>query len=240
MFNNEQSILFLTQAYPDFEKSHRGIFIQNLAEDLVNQGYNLIVVTPRIYKKSKMFEKLNNILIYRFYFPSGERTLISFKKIPIFLMLTYMISCLTKTFKVMLKHSCQLIHVHWIHPNGLIGLTAKLILRKPMIVHVRGSDFNLFVSRNRFFKILTRLILEKSDFVLCTSNTAKTGIINSFLKLDPQKVIVIYNKIDSSRFRPIPENIARKRLGIRLSGICMLFAGKLVYEKGVCDRSLSP
>jgi len=235
MFNKKQAILFLTQAYPDFEGSCRGIFIRNHVDDLVSHGYFITVVTPRIYKKSKKKEKLRNVFIYRFYFSSGEKPLISFKKIPILLMMIYMISCFLKMFEVMVRHSCQLIHVHWIHPNGFIGLIAKLVFRKPMVVHVRGSDFNLFASRNRFFKILTRLVLEQSNFILCTSERAKFGIINSFSKLNPQKVVVVYNKVDSSRFHPLPENEVRQTLGIPQKGICMLFAGNLVPEKGILE-----
>jgi len=233
MFDKRQFILFLTQAYPDFEGSHRGIFIRNLVDDLVSHGYRLVVVTPRIFKKSLKKERNAHVFIDRFYFPSGERPLISFKKIPIFLMLIYMVSCLVETFQAMARHSCQLIHVHWIHPNGFIGFIVKLVFRKPLIIHVRGSDFNLFAGRNRFFRVLTYMILRQADRILCTSENARTGLLHTFPKLDPGKIVVVYNKIDSSRFHPTPEKEAREKLGIQPQGISMLFAGNLFYEKGI-------
>ncbi len=50
-------ILFLTNAYPDFDTSYRGIFIKKMATLLKREGYQISVVTPKIYRKSPYFEE---------------------------------------------------------------------------------------------------------------------------------------------------------------------------------------
>ena len=62
------SILFLTNAYPDFDSSYRGIFIKQMASFLQRDGYKISVVTPKIYKGSSHFEEQKGIKVYRFPF----------------------------------------------------------------------------------------------------------------------------------------------------------------------------
>ena len=78
----KKSILFLTNAYPDFEDSYRGIFIKKMAQLLQNDGYQISVVTPKIYRSSRYFEEQNGIKVYRFPFFAGSKLLIEYNKIP--------------------------------------------------------------------------------------------------------------------------------------------------------------
>ncbi|MGB9628410.1 MAG: hypothetical protein ACPL6D_07100, partial [Thermodesulfobacteriota bacterium] len=119
---NKKSILFLTNAYPDFETSYRGIFIKQMATLLRDEGYQINVVTPRIYHRSRLFEDQGRIKVYRFPFFSGNKPLIQYKTIPYFRLLLYFISGFLLTIFVALKSKCQLIHVHWAIPTGLIGV----------------------------------------------------------------------------------------------------------------------
>ena len=73
-------ILFLTNAYPDFDSSYRGIFIRKMVSLLKADGYDIAVVTPRIYKKSRYVEEQNGMKVYRFPFFSGNRLLIEYLK----------------------------------------------------------------------------------------------------------------------------------------------------------------
>ena len=235
MANELPSICFLSQAFPDDEKAYRGIFIKNLAKHLGDNGFQVVVITPRIFKWSKKREHEGNVEIFRFAFPSGGKLLISYKKIPVFRMILYMGACAIRTCMVINSHSCQLIHVHWIHPNGVVGLLVKVLFRRPLIIHVRGSDFNLFATRNRFFRALTKIILAHADRILCTSDSLKSGIIRTFPKLNERKILVIYNDIDTTQFHPVPEHQARATLRIAQKRLHFLFVGNLVREKGIPD-----
>ena len=117
----KRSILFLTNAYPDFESSYRGIFIKKMAHLLQKEGYQISVVTPKIYKGSHYSEEQDGIKVYRFPFFARNKLLIEYKNIPYLRMLLYYISGFFFTIYVILKNKCGLIHVHWAIPTGLIG-----------------------------------------------------------------------------------------------------------------------
>ena len=115
-------ILFLTNAYPDFDSSYRGIFIKKMASFLKTDGYEIAVVTPKIYKKSHYVEEQNGIKVYRFPFFAGNRLLIEYDKIPYLRMILYYISGFLLDALCLIRHRCQMIHVHWAIPTGLIGV----------------------------------------------------------------------------------------------------------------------
>jgi len=235
MVTKRSAILFLTQAYPDYPGAYRGIFVKNLADQVAKRGHPVIVVTPKIFHDSEKYESSGDVQVFRFFFPSGGKTLVAFKRIPVFRMLVYMFSSLLKSVGIMKRQGCEIIHVHWIHPNGIIGVVLKWLYHVPLVVHVRGTDFHTFAKRNRFFAFLTSFVLSHTDRILCTSGILRDGILMSFPEIDRENVIVVYNEVDTSLFHPIPEEEARKNLGIQEKGIHLLFIGNLVKEKGILD-----
>jgi glycosyltransferase involved in cell wall biosynthesis len=77
--------------------------------------------------------------------------------------------------------------------------------------------------------------LARSDWILCTSEELKRGILEAFPELEIKNISVAYNEVDTSLFKPIPEKEARNYLGIQEEGLHFLFVGNLVREKGVMD-----
>jgi hypothetical protein len=88
----KKSILFLTNAYPDFGSSYRGVLVKKMAILLHKEGYQVAVVTPKIYKNSHYFEEQNGIRVYRFPFFSRNKLLIEYEKIPYLRMMLYYIT----------------------------------------------------------------------------------------------------------------------------------------------------
>ena len=166
-------ILFLTNAYPDFESSYRGIFIKKMASFLLRDGYEITVVTPKIYKRSDYFEGQNRIKVYRFPFLSGNKPLIEYKKIPYFRMILYYLTGFFFSIYALIKHKCHLIHVHWAIPTGLIGVLAGALLNKPFIVTIHGSDFRLATSKSSFLRQLFIFVCRKAKHLICVSEIMK-------------------------------------------------------------------
>src|SRR3989304_5903236 len=122
-------ILFLTNAYPDFDSSYRGIFIKKMAELLHGDGYEVSVVTPKIYAKSLYFEEQNGIKIYRFPFFARNKLLIEYKKIPYLRMILYYTTGFIFSIYAVFKNRCNVIHAHWAIPTGLIGVWVGALLK---------------------------------------------------------------------------------------------------------------
>jgi glycosyltransferase involved in cell wall biosynthesis len=172
----KNSILFLSNAYPDFESSYRGIFIKKMATLLKSEGYTIRVVTPKIYKGSSYFGEQDGLGVYRFPFFAKNKLLIEYKKIPYLKMIFYYISGFLFTIYVMVKSQCNLIHVHWAIPPGLIGVWAGRLLRKPVVVTIHGSDFRMATEGSNLLKKIFLYVCQKAERIICVSKLQAGGI----------------------------------------------------------------
>jgi glycosyltransferase involved in cell wall biosynthesis len=184
----KNSILFLTNAYPDFNSSYRGHFIKNMATRLEKVGYQITIVTPKIFRGSLYFDNQDGIKVYRFPFFANNKLLIEYEKIPYLRMVLYYFSGLITTLYALVKYKCDLIHIHWAIPTGLISVLAGAILKRPFIVTIHGSDFRIAMSKRFLLKIFL-YICNKSQHIICVSEVQKKEIEQRGIKEDKISVL---------------------------------------------------
>jgi len=187
------SILFITNAYPDFESSYRGIFIKKMASLLQEEGYQISVVTPKIYRGSPYFEEQDGIKVYRFPFFARDKLLIEHKQIPYLRMVLYYITGFLLTIYAVLKNRCNLIHAHWAIPTGLIGTWVGSLLKKPLIVTIHGSDLRMALERPGFLRKIFVFVCHHATHLNCVSNGQKKemeqlGILGEKISIIPMGV----------------------------------------------------
>ena len=166
-------IVFLTNAYPDFESSYRGIFIKKLATLLQKEGYQISVVTPKIYKKSRYFENQDGIKVYRFPIFARNKLLIEHTKIPFLRMILYYFTGFLLTIYVVIKNRSSVIHVHWAIPTGLIGILVGSILKKLLIVTIHGSDLRMALEKSGFIRKIFIYVCRHASHLNCVSHGQK-------------------------------------------------------------------
>lgn len=204
------SILFLTNAYPDFDSSYRGIFIKKMATLLEDEGYEISVVTPKIYGGSRYFEGRNGIKVYRFPFFAQNKLLIEYKRVPYLKMTLYFISGFLMTLCVALRNKCDLIHVHWAIPTGLIGVWISRLLKKRIVVTIHGSDLRLALERPGFLRKIFVYVCKNAGHLNCVSSVQKKemeqlGITSEKISIIPMGVDEVFfeegkeRKIESKR-----------------------------------------
>jgi len=192
----KRSVLLITNAYPDFDSSYRGIFIKRLAQLLQKDGYEISVVTPKIYKGSHYFEKQNGIRVYRFPFFAGNKLLIQYEKIPYLRMILFYMTGFFLTIFAVVKHRCCLIHAHWAIPTGVIGALVGVLLRKPLIVTIHGSDFRMAMDRSFLLRKLFLYVCRRARHVTCVSEVQKREIEQ--LGIGGEKISVFPMGIDAT------------------------------------------
>ena len=185
----KRSILFLTNAYPDFESSYRGIFIKKMASLLQEEGYQISVVTPKIYRGSPYFEEQDGIKVYRFPFFARDKLLIEHKQIPYLRMVLYYTTGFFLTLYAMFKNKCNVIHVHWAIPIGLIGSWVGSLLKKPFIVTIHGSDLRMALERPGFLKKIFVYVCKNATHLNCVSNVQKKDLEQ--LGITSEKISII-------------------------------------------------
>ena len=144
-----------------------------MAEHLQAEGYHITVVTPKIYKGSHSIEERDGITVYRFPFFANNKLLIEYEKIPYLKMICYYLSGFVVTLYALLRERCNLIHVHWAIPTGLIGVITGGLLRKPYVVTIHGSDFRMAMEGPSLLKKAFLQVCRKAMRVTCVSDGQK-------------------------------------------------------------------
>jgi glycosyltransferase involved in cell wall biosynthesis len=139
-------------------------------------GYQISVVTPKIYQKSQCVEEQEGMRVYRFPFFSGNRPLIEYQKIPYLRMFLYYVTGFLLANYVVLKHKCHLIHAHWAIPTGLIGILVGSLLNIPVVVTIHGSDFRIGSTKTSILKKIFLYVCRRARHVICVSGVLKRGI----------------------------------------------------------------
>ncbi len=190
-------VLMITTSYPDYEGSNRGIFIRRLCRELVNKGVEVVVLTPRIFSQSPLFEEEQGIRVHRFRFPSGNRPLNQIESVPVCAMCIYMLSGLFTALRLIMKEKPDVIHGNWIVPTGLIAALAGFLARTPVINTARGMDIR--VSDRGALRFLFHMAVKLSDRVTVVSEAMRarpclssaevitSGVNDSFFKIAPDR-----------------------------------------------------
>ncbi len=189
-------VLMVTTSYPDFEGSTRGIFIRRLCRELVKHGVEMVVLTPRIFSQSPLFEEEQGIRVHRFRFPSGNTPLNQRETIPIPAMCIYMISGLFTALRLIKREKPDVVHGNWIVPAGLIAGIAGRVTGTPVINTARGMDIR--VSKKGIVKLLFELAVKLSDKVTVVSEAMRNRECLSGAE-------VISSGVNEEFFRIVPD-----------------------------------
>jgi glycosyltransferase involved in cell wall biosynthesis len=165
-------VLLVTTSYPDFPGSQRGIFIRKLCLELLKNGLDVLVLTPRILSQSACFEDDSGIKVYRFWFPSNNKQLNQMDSVPMIPMAIYMVSALFKALHLIVKYKPDVIHGNWIVPTGLIAAIAGRILRVPVLNTAHGMD--LRISERQPIRALFDLAVKLSNKTIVVSPSMKS------------------------------------------------------------------
>ena len=78
-----------------------------------------------------------------------------------------------------------------------------------------------------------RAAAESADAIVAVSGGMRTDILATYPSVDPDRVEVIHNGIDTDAWRPVAETGALRRLGIDPDVPSVVFVGRITRQKGV-------
>lgn len=204
-------VLVLTTTFPRWVDDPIPTYVYDLSKRLQDKGFDIIVLAPHYYR-SKKFEIIENMKIYRFpyFYPykyqklcynggilSNLKSIIAQIQLPLFIFAyIYYILKITKNEKI------DLIHAHWIIPSGFVVSIVKSIIKKPFIVSVHGSD--IASANNSFIRCIIRHILRKVD--ICTANSNATKDLILAANGSYKRVDIIPMGVDTDKFEPFVQN----------------------------------
>ncbi|WP_020565203.1 glycosyltransferase [Methylosarcina fibrata] len=225
-------VLWITSSYPRFEHDSAAVFLRRLADFLLEEGVDLHVLSP---DDSAVERPLPDDLIknyrFRYFFPRrlqllayGSGILPNLRARPwLFLQIPFFLLGQFWSARSLIRRiEPDLIHAHWLFPQGWIAAWLGRRWKVPVIVTVHGGDaFSLQQSALAGIKRWT-----VHNCSTWTSNTAATAQAVGDRLPKPE---IIPMGVDSRRFNSGTVFTKSPEVSV------ILFVGRLVEKKGVRD-----
>ena len=231
-----KTTLVMASTFPRRKNDTTPGFVYELSKRLMSRERAIVVLAPHA-ANAKKHESFDGLDTYRFqYFipsdmqkiaygagiiPNVKSNPIALFQVPFFLLSEYI-----KTSSLIRKYNPDVIHAHWLIPQGIIASMLKKKNTK-LIVTIHGSD--LFPLKNPMFKSMQRNVMKNCD--ICTVNSEATK--NELMKRFPEfkdKVFVIPMGVDTKQF--FKKN-AKSKFNEYTDKKIILFVGRLNEQKGI-------
>jgi glycosyltransferase involved in cell wall biosynthesis len=226
------TLLVLASTYPRWAGDPEPAFVHELSRRLVGR-FRVIVLCPHAPDAAER-ELLDGVEVIRYrYAPSRWERLVNDGGIVVNLrrrrwMLAlvpgFVLAQLWTALRVIRRECVDVIHAHWLLPQGLIAaLAVKGTGRRvPFLVTSHGAD--LFALKGRALDAIKRYVARRAAAVAVVSATMKAALAD--LGIDQRRVVVRSMGVDfRQRFTPDPQTLR--------SASQLLFVGRLVEKKGL-------
>ncbi|MFC1826882.1 glycosyltransferase [Thermodesulfobacteriota bacterium] len=232
---NKKKLLVTTSTFPRWQNDTDPPFVYELAKRLTHH-FDITVLAPN-YPGALATEKMSGLQVHRFrYFfnklellACSEGILPTLKKNSLFYLLIpfFLLGELRALIKLTRKIKPDVIHAHWILPQGFIAALAQKITGVPYIVTTHGGD--IYGLQGRFATALKRYALHNAAHVTVVSKDIQQTIEEKF----GEDILtdVISMGVDSQLFHPDRKNSALREK-YKISGPFLLFVGRLTEKKG--------
>lgn len=231
MEDNKKNLLVLTSTFPRWPDDVEPPFVYELSRRMTDK-FNVYVLAPH-FKSSKFFEKIESMTVYRYVYCIPKYETLAYEggitenlkkyTLKVFLVPLFLISQFFYTILIIKKHPIDIIHAHWIFPQGFISVIACIILRKkiPIVCTSHGGD--LYALNGLIFNSIKRFTLKKSKILTVVSKSMIENI-GDFC-LPAEKIKVISMGVDlAEEFVPGVSQPKEDKL---------VFVGRLVEKKGL-------
>ncbi len=118
----------------------------------------------------------------------------------------------------------------WAYPDGFAAVLAARMLGVPAVVKLHGSDINQ-LAKLPGPRAMLAWALPRAAHVVAVSKALATEVVAFGVR--PDRVSIVMNGVDATRFHPQDRLAARAALGVPATAQLALYVGNLKPEKGV-------
>ncbi len=236
-------IVMLTSSYPLYVGDMTAPFIEEIAAGLAGRGHEIHVVLPA---HPRLRQDVVARGVYLHPFPvapvaawgaawgyagslAGD---VALTKAAVAVAPFALTNAARAVARVARNVRADLVHAHWVIPNGPPAAWAAIRTKTPLVVSLHGSD--VFVAE-RFGAVgrAARWAFGRAAVVSACSGDLAARAAN--LGADPRTTTVVPYGVDSTQFYPADDAsraAIRAWLGLPADATVLLCAGRLVYKKG--------
>lgn len=224
-------LLILTSTFPRWPGDHEPPFVFELAKRLVER-FDITVLAPAT-SGAKRRESLQGINVIRFrYAPAKLERLAYEGGIPArlrsnrwhwLLLPNFLLAQALATWRLLRKGRFEVIHAHWIVPQGVLAALCRILARSQTRLLVTSHGADVFGFDAPIFRLIKRWVLTKADAVSVVSQAIHDRLSplvqhHTPIEIAPMGVDLF------SRF--VPAEISRETN-------TLVFVGRLVEKKGL-------
>jgi glycosyltransferase involved in cell wall biosynthesis len=225
----------VTSSYPRHQTDSASVFLRYLAESLGRRGVRVHVLCPEDHAGGTPAESGITVRGFR-YFPRslqrlayGSGILSNLKQNPWlwFQVPFFLVSLTYSLIREVRSRRPDIIHAHWLIPQGLVAVLVKRLCRVPVVITAHGAD--LFALKSPPMRALKHFALRRCD--AWTSNTRATA-----------EPALRHGKLPTPQLIPMGINVALFRPDLNNNSsrppeaeFLLLFIGRLVEKKGCGD-----
>ena len=236
-------LVFASSAFPRWYHDPAPAFVYDLSKRLRRRNVDISVLVPH-YPGSKPFEIVDGMRVYRFpYFiprfeklcygagilPNMKKSLLAKLQLPFL-----GIAEVFELWRVAKKEKPDLIHAHWVLPQGFVAAMVGKMLKIPVVITAHAGD--VFPLNNMIFRFLSRLTFNSAAAFTVNSYFTKSAVA----KIAKRPIRIIPMGVDLKLFSSASAHAAaavRKKYGVNgksgKDGKMLLFVGRLAEKKGV-------
>lgn len=230
-------ILMLTSTYPRWSGDAVPPFVANLAEDLVEKGVEVVVLAPH-FKDALFAEVMNGVSVVRFKYswPESLQTLAYGGGVLANLRRRPWTSLEVPAFfafeefaarRLLRKERFDLIHSHWLIPQGFVAQRVANAFRMPHVATAHGSD--VFGLRSKPLRMAKSWVANRATCVTVNSEATRSKVQELSRRSDG--VAKVPNGVrwkGRGPARSVPGELPSDN-----ADPVLLFVGRLVEMKGV-------
>ncbi len=131
-----------------------------------------------------------------------------------------------------------LVHSHTWYAN-FAGHTAKLLYGVPHVVTTHSLEplrpwkAEQLGGGYALSSFCERTAIEHADAIIAVSAGMKRDVLRAYPSVDPDKIRVVYNGIDTQMYQPDHGTDVLKRLGVDVNRPSVVFVGRITRQKGL-------
>lgn len=234
-------MISIATSYPRYDGDVIAPFIEHISHEIMKAGNHIDMLLPFHPDFTKTDEKNLRFHLYQYTrnpklniwgYAASMKADVKLKKWILLLAPSVYRAALRKAAELTKENRYDLIHAHWLLPNGVIGRKLARKLGIPLAVSLHGSDVTM--AERPLFRRIARKILKDAEWVSACSEDLRQRVIA--LGADPEKTFTIPYGVDTEKFKPDTRRKARLRKMIdmkyRKGYTTILAVGRLVEKKG--------
>ncbi len=236
------NVCTLTHTYPRFIDDINAPFVEHLMERIASLGHDVSVLTafdPAWDRRSG--DHSVDLRTYRYVWPESlhilgySRTIegnVRFRKRVFALSPLLFLGAYRSFLGLVREKRPDVLHAHWILPNGFIAAQVAKKTGIPLIIQLHGSDV-FTAEKNALFRSMARFAARHAAWITSPSPdlTRRLGALG----IDTGGIGLVPNTVDadfSRRVTPGDTEALRSELGIPAGSLVVLAMGRMVHVKG--------